>query len=173
MRAKPLYCCESSRLAYTNYYKAQAGGAVDSIPVFIGGRNQRGHGFGSLLSGLFKRAAPLLKRGLATVGKNALGAGLNIAADVLEGRNAKESARQRVSEGIKGFISDSGLVRSSENDLVDDNDIEDTVVRNAEPIHIAGGGSRKRKTNTRVHNNRLKSTKRLVQRGGKAKDIFG
>ena len=77
------------------------------LPVFQGSRGQRGHGIGSVLSGLFRSAVPMLKRGLATFGKHALKTGLEIAGDVAEGKSFKDLARERVVftilSGIKRF----------------------------------------------------------------------
>ena len=77
------------------------------LPVFQGSRGQRGHGIGSVLSGLFRSAVPMLKRGLATFGKHALKTGLEIAGDVAEGKSFKDSARERIVPtilpGIKRF----------------------------------------------------------------------
>jgi len=93
-------CCEASRHLYENYYVNQSG---NGLPVIMGYSGQRGHGLGSLLSGLFRRAMPLLKGGLATFGKHALKTGLEIANDVVEGDTLKASAKRRVPEGIKQF----------------------------------------------------------------------
>ena len=57
-------------------------------------RGQKGHGLGSMLSGLFRSAVPMLKRGLATFGKHALKTGLEIADDVAAGKSFKDSARE-------------------------------------------------------------------------------
>lgn len=95
------YCCDASRLAYENYYIDQVG---SGLPVYVGSRNQRGHGLGSVLGGLFRSAVPIVKKGLATLGKSALKTGLSIAGDVLEGKNAGEAARSRVAEGIKNLV---------------------------------------------------------------------
>ena len=86
MNSKPLsvmkqrYCCDAQKALYTDYYVNQAGGA---LPVFQGSRGQRGHGFGSVLSGLFRSAVPMLKR----IGKQALTTGAYIASDMLGGKN--------------------------------------------------------------------------------------
>jgi hypothetical protein len=56
---KQRYCCDAQKSLFTDYYINQAGG---SLPVFQGSRGQRGHGFGSVLSGLFRSAVPMLKR---------------------------------------------------------------------------------------------------------------
>ena len=77
------------------------------MPVFQGSRGQRGHGLGSMLSGLFRSAVPMLKRGLATFGKHALKTGLEIASDVADGSSFKDSAKARILPtilpGIKRF----------------------------------------------------------------------
>lgn len=70
------------------------------MPVFQGSRGQRGHGFGSVLSGLFRSAMPMLKR----IGKQALKTGAHIASDMLAGKKFGDAARTRVHQGIKSFI---------------------------------------------------------------------
>ena len=62
---------------YDDYYARQVGGA---LPYFTGARVQRGHGFGSLFSGLLRTVAPLIKRGAVALGKHALATGAQIAA---------------------------------------------------------------------------------------------
>ncbi len=102
MRRK--FCCDASRAMYEDYYMQQSG---SGLPVFQGSRGQRGHGIGSVLSGLFRSAVPMLKRGLATFGKHALKTGLDIIGDVTEGKSFKDSARERIVPtilpGIKRF----------------------------------------------------------------------
>src|SRR2546425_11698807 len=94
---KQRYCCDGQKALYTDYYVNQAGGA---LPVFQGSRGQRGHGFGSVLSGLFRSAVPMLKR----IGKQALTTGAYIASDMLGGKKFNESAQARVRQGIKSFL---------------------------------------------------------------------
>ena len=53
---------------YNDYYARQAGGA---LPYFVSARYQRGHGLGSLFSGLVRSAMPLIKRGAVAVRKGA------------------------------------------------------------------------------------------------------
>ena len=57
------------------------------MPVFAGGRVQRGHGLGSLFGGLIRSATPLIKSGAIALGKRALKTGLNVAGDVLCGQS--------------------------------------------------------------------------------------
>lgn len=101
---KRKFCCDASRDLYETYYVKQSGMGV---PVFAGSRGQRGHGIGSVLGGLFRSAVPLLKRGLANFGRHALRTGLDIANDVVEGGNFKESAQRRAVSGLKDFARDS------------------------------------------------------------------
>ena len=95
---KTKYCCDAARSLYTDYYVNQAGNGA--IPVFQGTRGQRGHGFGSVLSGLFRSAMPMLKR----IGKQALTTGAYIASDLLGGKTFEDSAKSRVRQGIKSFL---------------------------------------------------------------------
>ena len=108
MRKK--FCCDASKHLYENYYVDQSG---NGLPVFVGSRGQRGHGLGSILSGLFRSALPMIRRGLATFGKHALKTGLEIANDVVAGDTLKDSAKRRVPEGIKRFATTSNFFNQS------------------------------------------------------------
>ena len=77
---------------YDDYYARQVGGA---LPYFTGARVQRGHGFGSLFSGLLRSVAPLIRRGAVALGKRALTTGAQIASDVAAGQNVKKAAKRR------------------------------------------------------------------------------
>ena len=83
------------------------------MPIFVGGRGQRGHGLGSMLSGFFRSAFPMIKRGLAAFGKHALKTGLDIANDVVEGGTFSESTKRRVPEGIKRFATSENFINQS------------------------------------------------------------
>lgn len=77
------------------YY--QYGGGVKY--VFVGGRNQKGRGIGSFLGGLFRRAIPLVARGMKAVGKESLNTGLNVLNDtLLKGQPVTYSLQNRVNE---------------------------------------------------------------------------
>lgn len=128
---KRKFCCDASRHMYESYYLDQSG---SGLPVFAGSRGQRGHGLGSMLSGLFRSAMPMIKRGLATFGKHALKTGLEIANDVVAGDTLRDSASRRVPEGIKRFASPMNFSNQS------------------------GSGRRKRRLKT---HKRKKSTKRI------------
>jgi hypothetical protein len=107
---KKLYCCESSRRMYHDYYTSQSG---SGMPYYQGSPGQRGHGLGSVLSGLFRSAMPMIKRGLAFFGRQALKTGLEVANDVAEGQSFGNSARRRVPEGINRFVSSAGFTPQS------------------------------------------------------------
>ena len=79
--------------AYHDYYIHQAG---KGYPVFAERRYQRGHGLGSIFGGLFKAAMHLLKKGAKTLEREALKTRLNIARDVVQGRNIKQAAKSRM-----------------------------------------------------------------------------
>ena len=79
--------------AYHDYYIQQAG---KGYPVFVGWRYQRRHGLGSIFGGLFKAAMPLMKKGAKTLERQAFKTGLNIAGDVIQGRNIKQVAKSRL-----------------------------------------------------------------------------
>jgi len=96
------FCCDASRSLYEDYYVKQSG---NGMPVFHGARMQRGHGLGSILSGLFRRAWPVIQSGAKAFGKQFLKTGLQVANDVVEGQTFKESGMKRVPEGIKSFVS--------------------------------------------------------------------
>ena len=106
---KRVFCCDGSRHLYETYYMDQTG---NGMPVFYGSRGQRGHGLGSILGGLFRGAMPMIKRGLAAFGKQALRTGLEMANDVADGYSVKSSAKQRIPQAIKrlagGVLNQSG-----------------------------------------------------------------
>jgi len=96
---RKVYCCDASRHMYEDYYSRQVGG---EMPVFRGSRHQRGHGLGSVLSGLFRRfVTPFFRDHGKTLASNTLKTGVDVAEDVLDGRSLKESAKKRLPEGIK------------------------------------------------------------------------
>lgn len=107
---KKIYCCDSSKALYEEYYTGQSGSGV---PVYQGSPGQRGHGLGSMLSGLFRSAMPILKRGLAFFGRQALKTGLEVANDVADGESIGTSARRRIPEGINRFVSSAGFSNQS------------------------------------------------------------
>lgn len=85
----------------------------------VGARYQRGRGIGSLFSGLLRGFAPIARMGLnfgkrvvtSDLAKNIAGQALdsgkkialNMAADLLEGRNIKDSAQTQLDEARKNI----------------------------------------------------------------------
>jgi len=107
---KKRFCCEASSGMYEDYYRSQIG---SGMPVFEGSRGQRGHGLGSMLSGLFRSAMPMIKRGLAFFGKHALKTGLEVANDVADGQTFRNSAQRRIPEGIKRIAAQANFSNQS------------------------------------------------------------
>ena len=82
---------------YEKYYNDQI-----EFPTYRGVRYQRGYGLGGVFRKLFRYIVPFVKEHyvpiLKTVGKTALNSATNLANDALEGKNIKESAKQRLKE---------------------------------------------------------------------------
>ena len=85
---------------YEQYYIDQAKQQGGSLPAFHGARFQRGYGLGSIFRGLFRWAVPHLQQGVKMLGKKALETGVDVAQDVLEGKNLKESLNKRGKQAI-------------------------------------------------------------------------
>lgn len=87
---------------YQDYFNNQIGsGNVFSSGinrVYVGSPYQRGHGIGGFLGGLFRKAIPLLSRGLKAMGREALRTGLNVLGDVAQAVPLNESLHRRVKE---------------------------------------------------------------------------
>jgi len=100
---KKKFCCDASRGMYEDYYMRQTGGG--DMPVFVGARYQRGHGLGSILSGLFRRVLPFLKANAKNFATSLLKTGVDVAEDVFDGgKKFTESLKERVPQGIKRTI---------------------------------------------------------------------
>jgi len=112
---KRKFCCEASRGMYEDYYARQSGG---EMPVFVGARFQRGHGLGSILSGLFRRVLPFFRNNAKNFATNLLQTGAEVVGDVFDNnKKISESLKERLPQGIKRtvqnleFQSGSGLGR--------------------------------------------------------------
>ena len=141
---KRKFCCDASRGQYEDYYLQQSG---SGLPIFQGSRGQRGHGLGSMLSGLFRSAVPMIKRGLATFGKHALKTGLEIASDVADGASFKDSAKARILPSILP-----GIKRFADEEIFSNQ----------------SGSGRRMKTSKR----RKSSKRRKIAKRKSSKDIF-
>ena len=84
---------------YEQYYRSQIG---NGLPIYVGGI--RGGGLGSVLGGLFRSVAPLIKQGGQTLLKEGVSTGLNIANDVLAGRNFKQAVKKRTGNAGKRML---------------------------------------------------------------------
>ena len=95
------------------YVPSDSKGSVQSffqqgsgIPVYSGRSIMRGGGVGSFLGGLFKSAAPLLKRGALNVGKRLFNTGMGIARDVMQGEKFGVSAKKRIKAESDDLLAD-------------------------------------------------------------------
>jgi hypothetical protein len=130
---------------YTLYYLAQCDG------VGVGGgfksvRGQKGDGFGSFLSGVFRNVFPLLKSGAKTVGEEILNTGMLLLRDAINGKPLKESVQTRVSTAGRSLSN-----------------------KAANKISSMVGGGIKRKRNTARSQSRVNRKKRKV--AGKKKKV--
>ena len=100
------FCCDASRALYEDYYTKQNGG---EIPAFYGARTQRCLGLGSILGGLFRRALPFLSSGAKILGQQAM----NVASDMIDGKSFQDSAKSRLKEGIKTFVTSNPIFPQS------------------------------------------------------------
>jgi hypothetical protein len=90
---------------YADYYMRQTQVGNGDMPVFVGARYQRGHGLGSILSGLFRRVLPFLKANATNAVSNLLRTGVDIAEDVWDkGKTFSESAKEQIPAGIKRTV---------------------------------------------------------------------
>lgn len=80
---------------FENFYVNQAG---NGIPYYQGQPFQKGYGIGGWFKRLFRTALPFITKGAKSVGKEVLRTGTQIANDLLDGRNIKESAELRARE---------------------------------------------------------------------------
>ena len=87
-----------NRHLYDEYYSQTGRG----YPVYIGG--MRGAGLGSVLSGLFRSAVPLLKKGGKALLKEGISSGLHVAQDVIGGKSFKNSVKTRSRKARQNII---------------------------------------------------------------------
>ena len=97
------FCCDASRALYEDYYTRQNEGEVS---VFYGARTQRGHDLGSILGGLFRRALPFVSSGAKIIGQQAM----NVASDMIDGKSFQDSAKSRIKDGIKTFVTSNLII---------------------------------------------------------------
>ncbi len=95
---RKIYCCDASRSMYEDYYAKQSGG---EMPVFMGGRQQRGHGIGNFFARVKRFAIPLLKRGAQFLLPKIFKTGTEVMEDVARGQRVKDALKSRVTGAIK------------------------------------------------------------------------
>jgi len=76
------------------------------MPIYIGGKYQRGHGLGNIFGSLFRSALPMLKSVGKKIGKQALTSGARFASDIIGGDDFKTAAKRRAKEGGLSFLRD-------------------------------------------------------------------
>lgn len=100
-------CCKqrSQRGFGLNYFKGQS--------------YQKGYGLGGFFRKFFKWASPyiskimpIIKQGAKHVGKEVIDSAANIAKDVLEGKDLKESSSTRINDSIDNLVSNKPMTGS-------------------------------------------------------------
>lgn len=153
---------------YDEYFDMQTGSGARTgyggiSHVYIGSPNQRGHGIGSFLGGLFRRIIPLLKQGARTVGKEALRSGINAATDIMEsgihpreafktrlresGENLKRKAEEKISTLMKGSGYKAGKINKLMHSLAESASRRTGVSKRKKPVNSrkrSGGVKKKR-----------------------------
>ena len=94
----PQNCCTDTTKLQSDYYGNQAG---NGLAHFTGGDYQRGHGLGTVISGLKSHIVPLVNNSLVakaakSLKRKALTAGIEIASDVVSGKKLKTAIKERV-----------------------------------------------------------------------------
>ena len=100
------FCCDASRALYEYYYTRQSG---EEVPVFYNARTQRGHGLGNILVRLFRIALPFLSSGAKILGQQ----GMNVASNMIDGKSFQDSAKSRLKEGTKSFVTSNPIIPQS------------------------------------------------------------
>ena len=86
--------------------RSQTGRGWEQGYVFQGRRAQRGFGLGGFLKGVMKTLLPAAKTFAKTAAKKAAKSGINIASDLLSGRNIEDSFRSRGGEFARDMLSE-------------------------------------------------------------------
>ena len=88
----PYKCCLKD---FEDYYLNQEG---NGLLYYKGQSFQKGYGIGGWFKKIFRTVLPLISKGTKTIGKEVLRTGTQIAGDVLEGKDIRESAEVRTKE---------------------------------------------------------------------------
>ena len=90
---------------YEQYYLDQAKQKGGNLPAFHGARSPHGYGQGDVFRGLFRWAMPHLRQGAKVLAKKALQTGVNVAQDVIEGKDIKVAVSKRAKQALGDFTS--------------------------------------------------------------------
>ncbi|KAE8751382.1 hypothetical protein FOCC_FOCC001955, partial [Frankliniella occidentalis] len=158
---------------YTDYYvhQAQTGRGINHY--YSGAAYQKGHGIGSFLTGLFRFAAPLVRKAATAVGKQALIAGSNVVTDTLVNNHSfKDSVNEQWNQS-KGVLANSA--KETVQKMVGSGRIRKRKrsskrqsTRNAKRRRTASKTGSKRRTTKRKPQRRRKAPKRKAPRRKKA-----
>jgi len=168
---RKLYCCDPSKRLHEDYYRNQSGGA-GTIPVFTERRYQRGHGLAQTIGGLFKRfVVPLVARHAKRIGKQILGnvakTGMEVVGDVMEGRSAKETIKERGLSGIKRTVGD--IVRQSPLNFGSSSSSSSTA---SPPPKIKKQQLQPQRRQQQQQKRRKKTKTKVIAKSGRGRDIF-
>lgn len=157
---------------YEAYFNHQYGGSGRGVNnIFVGSRGQRGHGVGSFLAGLFRRALPFITKGARAIGKEAVRASVNVIDDITENNMSfTDSLQNRASESGKN------LTRKATNKLRNmmEGSGYKSLTRNRITQLRRGSGTRKKSSSTK--NKKLKrlvnkKRKKRISKKGKKKNL--
>jgi hypothetical protein len=125
---------------YNDYYRNQALGVHQQhgsgfdMPYFSGARYQKGHGLANIFGNIFRGLRAIMPSVFKTVGRHALTTGVNIANDMLDGKNIKEVAGRHALYGLKSAAGEVAPV------------VVKTIKQSAhDNVNQSGNGRRKRK----------------------------
>lgn len=110
---------------------SQAGGSMDH---FMGNEYQRGGGFGSILKNIIKVIAPVAKKSIKALGKQAVRTGVSVARDALEGEDPLKSLEMHSRRNASHMLDKMMTKRPKKN--------------NKRKKKMKGGGRKKGKTKT-------------------------
>lgn len=175
---------------YDEYFDVQRGGGRTGYGgishVYIGSPNQRGHGIGSFLGGLFRRILPLLKQGARAVGKEAVRTGINVATDIMDSgvrpkeafktrlRESGENLKRKAEEKLSTLMQGSGYKASKINKLMHslaERASRRTTVKKRKKRSARAGQVQKKKKKATARKTRKTTTKRR-KKSRTVTDIF-
>lgn len=93
-----------TKMVKTSLYYSPSWQYGNGLTSFRGPVMQKGYGLGGFFKGLARSFAPVLKKGLLTVGKKAVKTGIQIMQDTSQGKSLKESIKQRAKQNTKEAI---------------------------------------------------------------------